>query len=379
MVASAPTMPGVTVATTYTPSQLRLAHTTLVRRERKLPRPGDILVQIGQHVPANAVIGRARIPAEPWLVSVGRQLSFNGDITKYMVKQIGDAVNEGDVIAAKGFGPLRKVVRTPVSGIVSSITPSLGQVSIMPRPTDMEVMAGLSGTVVSVLPSRSVTIESPVIYVQGTAGNWREGVGLLKPLGEGPGDTLRPEMIDESCQGQILVAGNLGTDIAAARAVVVNAVNHGVAGIIAGSIEATVFLEILANRPVNVPFPVVVTDGFGSIPMMEPIWEWLRIAQARVASILMGEGERYERRPPEILVPLGDIQPQPPLLAPLQFGVGSVVRLLCGPVPLGTLARVINIPPEAQNLNGMHVHVVEVELGDGKTIVIPRNNIQLVG
>ena len=87
----------------YYPFEAQVAPLVNVRRERMLPIPGDVLVQINERVEPTQVVGRANLPGDFRVLSVARELGVSpSKITRYLLVKLGDEIRRGQVIARSG-------------------------------------------------------------------------------------------------------------------------------------------------------------------------------------------------------------------------------------------------------------------------------------
>jgi hypothetical protein len=228
-------------------------------------------------------------------VDVGKTLSVKSeDLDKYLLKAVRDTVEEDEAIAAKGGGliPLRRVCRSPVAGRIVAI--GNGRVILESRVETCELHAHFRGTVVSVMPSLGVVIETAGALVQGVWGAGGEAQGVLKMLAEDPKEQLVAEAIDVGCHGSIIVGGFLVDEEALEQAEQMQ-----VRGIVVGSIGAD-----WGERASDLPFPVIATEGMGQVPMASVMFELLRSNAGREASISGVTRLRWGTVRPEIIIPL---------------------------------------------------------------------------
>ena len=199
------------MAHAYTPG-LRVTRRATIRKRRQLPLQGEVLAEVGDLVDREQVVARAELPGDVATVNLVNRLGVSpAELPGYMLKQVGDAVQEGEPIAEtrpfiKWF---RTSVPSPVVGTVESISSVTGQVLLRKQPRPVQVCAYVAGEVVEVLPGEGVVVETSGAYVQGIFGVGGEQWGPLRPVTEAPDEDLDPARIDASCRGQILVCGGL--------------------------------------------------------------------------------------------------------------------------------------------------------------------------
>ena len=124
---------------------------------------------------------------------------------------------------------------------------------------------------------------------------------------------------------------------------------------------------------------MLLTEGFGSLPMCEPVFTLLQDNMGREALLSADTRSRRDARRPEVLIPLRDGHDAPQEgseILPLE--VGATVRALRAPYmgAVGTVAALSDQPQEIAS--GARLQVVVVELHDGEQITIPLANLELI-
>ena len=118
------------MATSFTPG-LRVAKNIVVRKERRLPLLGDVLVKVGDAVEADQVVAETNLPGRIFPVNVANALNVTPpELKDAMLKGEGDAVDEGEIIASvkSFFGIFRSEAKAPIKGRIESISYVTGQV-----------------------------------------------------------------------------------------------------------------------------------------------------------------------------------------------------------------------------------------------------------
>ncbi len=344
---------------------------TVIKRERLLPVRGEVLTDIGTRVEPIDVVARASVGGELHVVDVGKTLSVKSEnLDKYLLKAVGDTVEEEEAIAAKGGGliPLRRVCRSPVAGKIVAI--GSGRVVLESKAETFELPAHFRGTVVSVMPSLGVVIETVGALVQGVWGAGGEAQGVLKMVVEDPKEKLGAEAIDVGCHGAIIVGGSSVDEEALEQAEQMQ-----VRGIVVGSVGVD-----LEDRASDLPFPVIATEGMGQVPMASVIFELLRSNAGREASISGVTRLRWGTVRPEIIIPLPGRGATP---SPQQLGgaleVGAQVRVIRRPY-LGSVGQVVSLPSQPRAVDsGARLRGAEVELEEKGRVFVPYANLELIG
>lgn len=354
----------------YYPLESWITPLTTIRRERLLPVPGEVLVGYGEKVGPADVVARCQIRGHMRTVDVSRALRVGRNrATKYVRKLAGETVQTGEVLAGyKGvLGMLRGNVRSPVDGQIVEVRDGL--VVIEAAATTLELSAHLKGQVTNVMPKRGVVISAVGTLIQGLWGSGGEAEGVLKLLVDDPQSPLCASAIDVSCHGTIIVGGHILDEKALEQAV-----EAQVRGAIAGSVSARLcpFLESL-------PFPVLITEGFGSMSMSEPVYSLLHASMGREAMISAYNPGRWAGRRPEVVIPLrveDEVPDQDTGPRPLE--VGDPVRVLREP-HLGALGTVVGLPRLPQTVeSGARLNVAEVQLPDEDVTTVPLANLELI-
>lgn len=354
----------------YYPIETRITPLATIRRERMLPARGQVLVSPGEFVGSADVVARCELPGAVRVVDVGRTLRVRPEqAEKCMRKAAGDSVQADEVLAApRGlFGRFRRACRSPVDGQVIAVRNGL--ILLEAAPTAVELCAHIKGQVANIMPGLGVVIGTVGALIQGVWGTGGEADGVLKVLVDNPQRPLRAHAIDVSCHGTLVVGGRILDEKALEQATEVK-----VRGIIAGSANADL-------RPLlrDLPYPVLLTEGFGSMSISEPAFELLQANAGREAMMNAAVQTRWGARRPEVVIPLRAEEKMPSSDTAVQpLEVGAPVRIVRAPY-LGAIGKVSDLPSVVQAVDsGARLPVAAVDLGDGQTVKIPLNNLELI-
>jgi len=374
---------GVDVAYAYTPG-LRVTRATKVVKNRTLPIDGEVLVAEGAKVKAEDVVARAELPGDVETVNVVGKLGIEPeDIRRYMLKKEGDKIEEGEPLAESRpfIRWFKTTVPSPITGTVESVSEVTGQVLLRHPPRPVEVFAYIDGVVEEVFEKQGVAVATYASFLQGIFGLGKERWGTLKMKVETPADILDADAIGEDDAGCILIAGSLVTTDAIRRAFEV-----GVCGIVTGGFEASSIKQLLGydigiaiTGTEEIPTTIVVTEGFGRMEMASRTFELLAEHSGRRASISGATQIRAGVIRPELIVPLGeDAYQEVEEKEREALSIGDTVRLIREPY-FGSIGTVSALPPELQQVESeSKVRVLKVRLGDGKEVVVPRANVELI-
>ncbi|HEY5982130.1 MAG TPA: hypothetical protein VIU38_01540 [Anaerolineales bacterium] len=336
-------------------------------RERRLPVKGTVRAYAGQKVAAADVVAEATWSREHIFLDVARILGIPAAAADRLIRvKQGDEVPLGLVIA-RGGGLLPKRVKIPRAGRV--VASGGGQILIEAGESRLELRAGLSGMVKELIPDRGVVIETSGALVQGVWGNGRIDNGGMINLADRPDVVLTPARLDVSMRGSILVCGQL-RDAETLRA----AAEVPVRGLIVGSIYPS-----LLPLAAEMRFPIVVTDGFGTLPMNSAAFRLLSTNDKREVTLNAEAFDRYSGLRPEVIIPLPfDKRPPEPRNVEA-FAPGQTVRVRRQPAA-GMIGTVAVLPGGLSTFpGGLRAPGAEVRLENGQQMLIPLVNLEVVG
>jgi len=366
----------------YTPG-LKVKKNLILRRSRTLPIPGEVLVKEGKEVDFDTVVARMKIAGDPHIVKAALLLSVEPqEINKYMIKRIGEEVKKGEVIAQyiAFFGLVRRFAKSPIDGTIENVGAS-GWVTVRSPPVSIEVKAYIPGKVVEVIPNIGVVIEANATFIQGIFGIGGESHGKLKFLVDSPDETLTAEMIGPEDKDKIIIGGSFIT-VEAFR----KAVEEGVAGVVVGGFDGVDLTKVLGYEmgiaitgEEDMGITLIVTEGFGKMTMSNRTFDLLKQFEGYTASINGATQIRAGVIRPEVIVPHEKVREEE-ASEELSSGMrpGTPIRIIREPY-FGHLGRVVSLPVDLQLVETESmVRVVEVELEDGRIVVVPRANIEII-
>ncbi len=414
----------------YPTKQPSIAMTTLVRLDRRLPFAGEVTVRLGARVEPDDVVARTLIPGKPMEIDLTAVLGVNAKAAAKLIRRRpGEQVQIGDTIAGKRSIGARQV-RAPAAAVFSSYDEKTGLATLTPMGEMYELDAHLKGIVMEVFANMGVSIETPAAIVRGIWGMGGERHGVLKLLVTGNDEELTPELIDAKSTYAVLVGGSFVT-AAALR----NCVQNRVRGVIVGSMPAEELRAFLLDtytpaaymagasevdwplgrlgwqfppppvfpglipdaapqntptamvlnrqgRTADAPFTLIVTEGFGRMPMSERAFELLAAADGQEVAISGTTRLRGGLARPEVIIPLPRSSVQGRDLSASQqalpIHVGSLARVLSGS-HLGRIGKVSAIPPRPQLLpSGILARAAELTLSDGSRALLPLLDVEVL-
>jgi hypothetical protein len=126
-------------------------------------------------------------------------------------------------------------------------------------------------------------------------------------------------------------------------------------------------------------YPIVVTDGFGQLPMNTAAYRLLSTNSKRDVTVNAETFDRYSGARPEVIIPLPVTQ-EPPIPDDIgSFATGKQVRLRAMP-HRGVIASIVKIHSGLRALpSGLRAPCADVRLESGETVLIPLANLEVVG
>lgn len=371
------------MAHSYTPG-LTVTERTTVRRRRALPLPGNVLVQSGDQVRSDQAVAKAELPGKVYPLNLANQLSIAPDeITEYLVKKEGDPVRKDEVLAENK--PLIKwfktEIKSPITGTIESISTVTGQVLLREPPRILELLAYIDGTVVEVIPRQGVVVEATSSLVQGIFGIGGETWGELAMAVKVPEEPMTPALLTADMKGKIVVGGAfLPADTMA------KAKELGVAALVVGGIHDKDLRALLGydlgvaiTGTEQVGFTLILTEGFGAIPMADKTFRLLSAHVGRKASVSGATQIRAGVIRPEIIIPQAKASAGVAEQTQREgIRLGDPVRIIRDPL-FGKIGAVSALPSDLIKIpTESEVRVLEVTFGDGSRAVIPRTNIEVI-
>ena len=292
-------------------------------------------MRVGDTVAADTVVARTDLPGKAFPINVAHELSLLPDeVPEAMTVSIGQSIAKGEVLATTRslFGLFKSEVRAPTGGTIEAVSHISGQVLLREPPLPVVVAAYLAGTVVEEMPGEGVVVETEGAFVQGIFGLAGETHAPLRTIARSPDQTVDAGDIPDDATGYIIVAGGLLTLDALLRCVEVRA-----AGVVTGGFAYADIHELLGadigvavTGQENLPTTLVVTEGFGRIPMARATFELLAAHAGEAASMNGATQIRAGVIRPEIVVPHRNDKGQTVMPA-LGLAVGAAVRCIRTP------------------------------------------------
>ena len=340
---------------------------TTIVRERTLPVPGKVNVHVNQRVNPTDVIAEATFAREHVLLDIARTFGISANAADKLRKvQEGDRLIQ-DALVAESGGLFPRSIKAPRPGRV--MVAGGGQVLMEVGDTRIELRAGLPGIVSQVIPDRGVVIRTAGALIQGVWGNGRIDNGLMINLLEKPDDILSADRLDVSLRGSVILGGHV-RDLETLKA----AAELPVRGLILSSMPSSLLTTAYQMR-----FPILVTEGFGMLPMNSAAFKLLTTNNKREATVNAEHFDRYSGNRPEVIIPLPiSTEPdEPSQYAP--FAVGQQIRMR-RPPNAGMIGTISSMRPGLSLLpSGLRAPAADIKLENGESVVVPLVNLEVVG
>lgn len=356
----------------------------VVRKKRLLPIPGRLKVKIGDIVKANDIVAETELPGKVHSVNVANRMGVSAkEMLEFLKVKQGDTVKAGQVIAEnKPFiSWFKTTVESPVTATVETISEVTGQLLLREPPKILALQAYVDGKVVEVYEKFGVTVETEGAFIQGIFGVGGETNGEIAVAVSSPDEELLAEDLLDSHKGKIVVGGNhAGWDtIQKAKAI-------GVSALVVGGIHDKDLKQMLGydigvaiTGHEQIGLTLIITEGFGLIPMADYTFKLLKAREGQKASISGATQIRAGVMRPEIIVP--GIPENVSICREDMRGatkIGDLVRIIREP-HFGQIGKVSSLPSELIKIpSESHVRVMEVEMPGGEKLIIPRSNVELL-
>lgn len=366
----------------YTPG-LTVSGDIVVRRTRRLPIKGQVLVKVGDAVEPKQVVAQAMLPGALQTIKLAERLGVEPqDMESMFQLKIGDSIAKGQVIAqSKGFFGLGKqTITSEHEGTVESISGITGNILVREASIPIEVNAYMKGTIADIMEDEGAIVETRGGMVQGIFGVGGERVGTIRVAVAGPDQILHADNISAADRDKILVGGS-GFSYDAIK----KAEEVGATGIIAGGVrdrDMTTYLGyeigVAITGQEQIPITLMVTEGFGYLNMAHRTFELLQQLDGKSASMNGATQIRAGVIRPEIIVPL-DLTGQTHVAAMGgMLDVGAAIRVIREPY-FGQLGKVTELPAQLMVVDsGTEVRVLKAKLEDGSEVLVPRANVEII-
>ena len=345
----------------------RVSTVATVRQVHRLPPGGVHKVGPSQHVKALEQLGAAEVPQEHRLIDLAESLNVSPQKAEsYLLKEVGDHVEEGEVLARRGGLRKRQVV-APIEGTIVYV--GNGQLIIEGTRVRQEVLSSIPGRVIEIEPGEYVTVETGGVAIQIAWGYGGAIWGTIRVMDSEPSLVADPARLNIDHRGAIVVIGApLNEDFLKAAA------DIRVKGLLAASMHAR-----LVTLVEKVSFTVGLTQGFGHLPMSTQLLTLFNTYNGHEAALDIPAPQNWREKRPEIIIPLSSHQNVPEARpSALVLKAGKKVRVLQNPHlgEIGTVSALSGSPRRLES--GLWMSGALVEMPSGETIYVPLTNLELL-
>ncbi|MCJ7572958.1 hypothetical protein MUO93_01680, partial [Candidatus Bathyarchaeota archaeon] len=181
-------------------------------------------------------------------------------------------------------------------------------------------------------------------------------------------------------KGEIVVGGSMVTLEALKKAVEI-----GVSAIVVGGIrhqDLTEFTDeeigVAITGQEEIGLTLIITEGFGKMAMSRSTFNLLKSFEGYNACVNGATQIRAGVLRPEIIIPHTGLEEAAKDELSLGMVPGTPIRIIRQPY-FGAIGTVHRLPVELQILESESaVRVVEIKLGDGKIVTVPRANVEII-
>jgi hypothetical protein len=360
-----------------------------LRKRRDLPLPGTVLVREGDIVSSNTIVAKAEREGELRIVKVAEILGLSPKEALGCIKvAVGSHISERDTVAElRGlWGLFRTRVEAPTAGLVEFVSEATGHVGIRGPSSTLELSAYITGVVTQIDAGRGIVIETEATFIQGIFGVGGERSGVVRMLPVKPDEVVQVVDIPSDCAGAVLVGGHSPTLDALRKAQSLGAVGFVTGSIdditLQGFVGYDIGIALTGDEPIAMT--VIITEGFGALPMNPRIAEMISACSGAQVSINGATQVRAGALRPEIITaPSVDRISLATESASEQLGqglvVGQAVRMIRVPY-FGMYGTIVELPRELVRIEtGAFARVAKVSLqGLIEQVIVPRANLEIV-
>ena len=369
----------------YTPG-LKVTPKTLLKKKRILPLKGDVVVKKGDIVTADTVVARTELPGRVIPINAANILGvLPDDLPAHVTVPIGTVLKKDQVYAfAKVlFGLFKNNLRSPDDEItIETVSRITGKILLRERPLPVEVKAYVAGTITEVYPREGVEVTCWAALAQGIFGIGGETNGTLRMVCNSPDEPLTPDKITADHKGCIIVGGSI-----VSAAALEKAIQNKVRAIVVGGFNDQDLrnflgydLGVAITGSENKGISLVVTEGFGQIPMTERTFNLLKHHEGKHACCNGATQIRAGVIRPEVVLPMSEKE----LASGEEVKAGALepgtpIRVIREPY-FGRIGRVTDLPSEPMRLESeTKARVLKLRFDDdGSEVLVPRANVEIL-
>lgn len=371
-------------------SRVRIKKEVITHIFRNIPGQGKISAAVGQEVEPSDILGRAEISGGFRKINLAEELGVSPrDVPKYLNRSLGQIIYRGELLAFKKGGILggKKIITAPTDGILDSLDSDSGHLTIRFLPHKLDLPAAVFGIIDAISEDkRKISIRCAVTQIFGIFGSGKMREGILKILSRA--DLINTNQILPQYVERIVVSGSL-----VYKDAILSSISKGVNGIITGGINAKDYRAMAGGR---ITFPrkmgsdiglgVLVTEGFGSLPIARDVFEVLRQYDGRFAlidgnsgvlSLPSFESSSMDKVRRVSLPQISNLVIGQEEIKALELKVGQLVRVIAVPF-MGEEGSLIKIDQSPSKMpSGIKTYLVNIKTKI-RIIRVPYSNVEII-
>jgi len=338
-----------------------------IERVRRLPFPGQVLVDKGTEVNPLDVIAEAQVHGKIIMLDIAKGLAISTEETNAcLIREVDDILEEGDVIA-QCERALPRIFRAPVAGKIISY--HQGQMVLSTGTSKTELKANMIGRVKEIIPEYGLILSLRGSVIQGLWGNGLSGSGILKLLKASQEQPINTSMMGDLSQDQILVGGACLDE-----EVLEVCLENQISGLILSSLSPELVQKVKA-----LTFPVIVLHGFGEFALAKDVFEILQSQSGARISLNACKLDYFKGERPELVIPNDEDKETRELGFRKKLELGDRVRLISGKA-VNQVGKIVELIEEDQIFeNGTFLPVALVKLPSLEKVKVSQSNFVVVG
>lgn len=354
---------------------------------RRLDRSSQIEASVGDLVTPDTVIARTETMEKSFTLYLANELGVpNDSLKKYLTKSIGSAVTAGEPIARVRRGLRTASVKSPATGTLVHVDDTDGTVTLTASTGPRETFALVHGVIEHIDEGTAVRIQAEGSRVYGIVGFGGEATGTLVVGCDRHDRELTADQVSGDWKGAVVLAG-MTVGVPALKKMR----DAGVAAVIVGSIsEGDIRRFVNPETEVGVGpfwtghngFPdaaasglvIVATEGFGRLPMADPVYEFLAGQAGSEVSVTAHTATGRHLARPEIHIAGNSGEAGSPDAA---LSPERAVRVV-DTHRLGMIGTIVSDIEERNISNGLVNTGVQVQFEDGTQEFVPVDNVEVL-
>lgn len=381
--------------TYLTSVRTRVEKDIVTRIKRSLKGDSKIYVTIGQEVAPSDIIGVSQLSSGFRTLNIADLLSVPpNSVEKFLRRKVGERVYKGELLAYKeeGFFADKKIVPSPTDGVLDFINLKTGEIKMAFFPKKVDLPAGVFGIVEFINKEQGLILiktQASIVYGMFGSGNQRDGNLVI--FGRRDGLISESDLSIKS-DGYILVGGSLIYNHG-----ITKAISSNISGIITGGINAEDYRSLSGGRLAfpqklgnDIGISLVITEGFGSIPIGRDIFKLLTRFEGKYISL---DGNKAKVFLPSFesksIIKVRSVA-LPAIPEKFRISDNENFRIRIGELKVGVLVRVVGNnfqgeqgtviainKTESVLLSGVKAYLATIET-ENRKIQIPVDNLEII-